>query len=407
MTDSGESTELFSMQWTALEPTLELQAVLNMNKASNWDEFETALEDFHAPAQNFVFAGSDGTIAYKANGRIPIRQTGDGQLPVPGDSTDYRWTGYIPFDELPTVVNPESGFIATANNAVVDESYDYHITDFWAQPYRYMRIEEVLAENDAVTAQDMMDLQMDQKNLYAEKFLTQMVETVRSSDRGDEFEAQLDILTEWNQFDHPDEAGPLLFHLWIKELPNVLFEEQVPQDVGDLFSGKNHVTDQMMRDAFNGEEGVWVTEYGGVEKWLTDALDRVNTRIENDFGSDSADWKWGDYHQVYFEHPLSGASPILKWLFNRQDPISIGGSQITVQAAAYGPDGVADHGAAWRFVADLSDLSKAYHIVGPGQSGHIKSDWYHDQIEDWVEGNYHETVIDPERVEGKVLELTP
>ena len=57
-----------------------------MNKATNWEEFEIALEDFKAPAQNFVFASKDGTIAYKANGRIPIRKKGDGQLPVPGDS---------------------------------------------------------------------------------------------------------------------------------------------------------------------------------------------------------------------------------------------------------------------------------------------------------------------------------
>ncbi|MGB2993989.1 MAG: penicillin acylase family protein, partial [Paenisporosarcina sp.] len=110
MFDKEEPSAQFSMQWTALEPTLELQAILNMNKASNWQQFETALEDFHAPAQNFVFAGKDGTIAYKANGRIPIRKSGDAQLPVPGDSEEYGWEGYVPYDELPTVVNPDEGF---------------------------------------------------------------------------------------------------------------------------------------------------------------------------------------------------------------------------------------------------------------------------------------------------------
>src|SRR5690606_29265736 len=190
---------VFSMQWTALEPTLELQAVLNFNKASNWEEFELALEDFQAPAQNFVFAATDGTIAYKANGRIPIRKTGDGQLPVPGDSADYGWEGYVPFDELPTVVNPESGFIATANNEVVDDSYEYHITDFWAQPYRYERIAEVLDANDQLTAKNMMDLQMDQKNLYAAEFLENMIETVRNE--SSDHEEIFDLLAGWDQFD--------------------------------------------------------------------------------------------------------------------------------------------------------------------------------------------------------------
>lgn len=158
-----DPSALFSMQWTALEPTLELQAILKMNKSSNWEEFESALEDFHAPAQNFVFAAKDGTIAYKANGRIPVRKTGDGQLPVPGDSNEFGWTGYVPYTELPKVVNPEEGFIATANNEVVDESYLYHITDFWAQSYRYERIAEVLASKSELTKEDMMTLQMDQK----------------------------------------------------------------------------------------------------------------------------------------------------------------------------------------------------------------------------------------------------
>lgn len=223
---------VFSMQWTALEPTLELQAVLSFNKASDWEEFELALEDFQAPAQNFVFASTDGTIAYKANGRIPIRKSGDGQLPVPGDSADYGWDGYVPFDVLPTVVNPAEGFIATANNAVVDESYDYHITDFWAQPYRYERIVEVLEANDDLTKEDMMALQMDQQNLYAEEFLQDMIAAVK--EQTDEHDDLFDVLTAWDGVDGEDQAAPLVFHKWMKQLPETILSPQMPEDVCDL-----------------------------------------------------------------------------------------------------------------------------------------------------------------------------
>ena len=91
-------------------------------------------------------------------------------MPVPGDSSDYGWKGFIPWDELPTVVNPDEGFIATANNEVIGEEYPYHITDFWAQPYRFERIKEVLAANDSLTVEDIKKLQMDQHNLYAREF---------------------------------------------------------------------------------------------------------------------------------------------------------------------------------------------------------------------------------------------
>jgi penicillin amidase len=393
---------LFSMQWTALEPTLELQAVLGFNKASDWDEFETALEDFQAPAQNFVFASTDGTIAYKANGRIPLRKTGDGQLPVPGDSDEYGWDGYVPFDELPKVVNPENGFIATANNEVVDDSYPYHITDFWAQPYRYERIAEVLEASSDLTPEDMMALQMDQKNLYAAEFLDSMIAAVERET--DEYNELFEMMKEWDGVDSRNQAAPLVFHKWMKQLPKTLLAAEFPEDVYNLLPGKNHITDQMMREAFNGKEGVWVTEYGGIGNWLADALKTSLDEIEEEFGGDVSDWKWGDDHQLTFPHPLAGASPVLGQFLN-PDPVPIGGSNITVQAAAFDAEGNVNHGASWRFVADLSDLSNAYHIVGPGLSGHMKSDYFHNQVDDWAEGKYHETEI-KEDVEGTTLILS-
>lgn len=396
---------LFSMQWTALEPTKELEAIMKMNKASDWESFEMALEDFHAPAQNFVFAANDGTIAYKANGRIPIRKQGDAQLPVPGDSSDYGWTGYIPYDELPRVVNPKEGFIATANNQIVDDSYPYHITKLWAQPYRYERIAEVLREGDNFTAEDMMKLQMDQKNLYAREFLDDMIGSIEMKDAAvGKYKEIVKMLREWDQYDSADAAAPLVFHKWIKQLPIGMLSATMPEDVYELLPAKGTITDKMLRDAYAGEPGAWVEEYGGVDKWVFDSFVNSIEEIEGLFGDKIADWQWGDFHQLEFPHALSGASPIFEYFLNPKKQ-AIGGSNVTVQAAAFQADGTVNHGAPWRFVADLSDLSKANHIVGPGQSGHIKSQWFHDQADDWVNGNYHETVLDGDIKEGYTLKL--
>lgn len=399
-----EASALFSMQWTALEPTLELQAILEMNKSSNWDEFESALEDFHAPAQNFVFAAKDGTIAYKANGRIPIRKSGNGQLPVPGDSNQFGWVGYVSYDELPTVVNPKEGFIATANNQVVDDSYKYHITDFWAQSYRYERIAEVLDNKSNFTKDDMMNLQMDQTNLYAREFLAEMLGSVEKLDSNDKYKNIIDLLTNWNQVDDKNLAAPLIFHKWIKELPKTLLENEMPENVYDMLPGKGNISDQFLRKGYKNEASAWLKEYGGVDKWVYDSFVKVVQDITDEFGANEKKWKWGDYHQLTFDHPLSGASPILAYLLNPKS-VPIGGSNITVQAAGFGDDGRVNHGASWRFVADLSDLSQTYHIVGPGQSGHMKSKWYHDQVMDWAEGKYHTTVTHGKIEDGSELIL--
>lgn len=399
-----EPTAQFSMQWTALQPTAELRAVLGFNKAKTWGDFEKALEDFKAPAQNFVFASKDGTIAYKANGQIPIRKQGEGQLPVPGDSSDYGWEGFIPWGELPTLVNPKEGFIATANNQVIGEDYPYHITDFWAQPYRFERIKEVLEANDAITVDDMMALQMDQHNLYAREFLPDLLTSIKEKDQDGKYAEIMAMLEKWDMVDAKESGAPLVFHTSMIKLQEVLFKDQMPEDMYGIMYGKFNITDQLLRTAYSGEKSIWVEEQGGIDETVYKAFELTVAQLENQFGKNSSKWQWGDYHQLTFDHTLGSASPILAAYFNAKK-VPIGGSKVTVQAADNDLAGNVDHGASWRFVVDVGDLSSAYHIVGPGQSGHVKSDWYQDQVLDWANGDYHQTFIKQEEIKGKTLQL--
>lgn len=399
-----EPTAQFSMQWTALQPTTELRAVLGFSKSKSWREFEKALEDFKAPAQNFVFASKDGTIAYKANGQIPIRKQGDGQLPVPGDSSDYEWEGFIPWDELPTVVNPDEGFIATANNEVIGEEYPYHITDFWAQPYRFERIKEVLAANDSLTVEDIMNLQMDQHNLYAREFLPYLLTSIKTQDQDEKYKDVITLLENWDMVDAKDSGAPLVFHMLMEKLQEVLFKDQMPEDMYELMYGKFNITDQLLRTAYGGKNSIWMDEQGGVDATVYKALERTVAQLEDQFGKSVSKWKWGNFHQLTFDHTLGKASPILAAYFNAKK-VPIGGSMVTVQAADNDLAGNVNHGASWRFVVDVGDLSSAYHIVGPGQSGHVKSAWYQDQVMDWANGDYHQTFVRKEDIKGKTLRL--
>lgn len=399
-----EPTAQFSMQWTALQPTTELRAIIGFNKAKSWNGFEKALEDFKAPAQNFVFASKDGTIAYKANGQIPIRKQGDGQLPVPGDSSDYGWEGFIPWDELPTVVNPDEGFIATANNEVIGEEFPYHITDFWAQPYRFERIKEVIEANDSLTVEDMMNLQMDQHNLYAREFLPYLLPSIKAQDQDGKYKDVIKLLENWDMVDAKDSGAPLVFHTLMEKLQEVLFKDQMPEDMYELMYGKFNITDQLLRTAYAGKRSIWIEEQGGVDATVYKALELTVTQIEDQFGKNASKWKWGDFHQLTFDHTLGKASPILAAYFNAKK-VPIGGSKVTVQAADNDLAGNVTHGASWRFVVDVGDLSAAYHIVGPGQSGHVKSAWYQDQVMDWANGDYHQTYVRKDDIKGKTLRL--
>lgn len=399
--ESGKDTVL-SLRWTALDPSPELQAILKINRATNWEEFEAGLEDFHTPAQNFVFASADGTIAYKANGKIPIYEdAADALLPLPGWEAQYEWQGFIPFDELPRVLNPEKGFIATANNKVTGDAYPYHISNVWAQPYRYEQIFSVLNGSDKLTADDMKQLQMDATDLRAKEFVPLMIDALEGETLSEAEQQALTLLADWNFVDETTLPQPLIFDHWIKAIEEKLYTD-LSEDIMKLFMGKGQTTDTLLR---LGDESIWVKEQGGLVKLLHDSLQTTIVDLEKKYGTNQTTWKWGDYHQVQFQHPLSGANKILAYVFNKVDPLPVDGSAFTPMAARADDTGLVNHGASWRFVIDLEDISVGHHIVGPGQSGHFKSPWYSDQTEAWVDGTFHETSL--KDVEGFQLTLEP
>src|SRR5699024_3715536 len=110
----------------------------------NWSQFRAAAKFFDVPSQNLVYADVDGHIGYQAPGEIPIRGKGDGRWPVPGWDPAYEWQGYIPFKALPNVLDPDKGYVVTANQQVIGPQYPYLIGTGQAPGYRSQRIIELI-----------------------------------------------------------------------------------------------------------------------------------------------------------------------------------------------------------------------------------------------------------------------
>jgi len=115
----------------ALDPGKTADAITVLNNAKNWDDFRKAASLFEVPAQNLIYADVDGNIGYQSPGKIPVRGKGDGRYFAPGWDPDYDWTGYIPFEELPSVYNPAQGYLVTANQAVAAADYPRLLTTDW------------------------------------------------------------------------------------------------------------------------------------------------------------------------------------------------------------------------------------------------------------------------------------
>ncbi len=154
-----------ALRWTALEPSTMFDAFDVLNTAQDWDDFRAGAALFGSPAQNLIYADLEGNIGYQAPGVIPIREGYDGKWPVPGWDSRYQWKGTIPFTALPSVLNPEEGWIVTANQAVIGPDYPFFITDDWAYGARSQRIvdlvEEATADGASIDSNRMRSIQMD------------------------------------------------------------------------------------------------------------------------------------------------------------------------------------------------------------------------------------------------------
>ncbi len=151
--------------------TNSLDGFLELNRAGNWEEFRAALSKLEAPTLNYVYADQDGNIGYQLAGRVPIRGRGEGLLPAPGWDPQYDWKGFIPFEELPNCLNPETGYVVSANNKIVDDDYPFLLSHEWVAGYRAQRLTDLLGNAEDLSVESATEVQLDNYSLPARELV--------------------------------------------------------------------------------------------------------------------------------------------------------------------------------------------------------------------------------------------
>ncbi len=384
------ANEVLALKWTALEPGEVFKAVLMLDRARNWDEFREALRYWHVPSQNFVYADVEGNIGYQAPGRIPIRASGDGQMPAPGWTDEYEWTGYIPFEELPSRFNPPEGFIVTANHAVVDASYPYLIGLDWNRGYRAQRITEMIEAKEKLSADDVREIHGDNKSLSAGEVIPYLTALRPAAPALVE---ALEKLGAWDLQEHRDSAEAALYELvWARLVQNIW--EEVPED---LRPGAGSWTMVLVRDLLAQPDSPWwddtrTPDLETRDDILLRALQEGYAWLEKRYGKDMEKWRWGKLHTSTFENQSLGQSGIglIEKIFNRGPVATSGGSDI-VNATGWELDEPAI--VTWipseRMILDLGDWQRSLSMHATGQSGHPFHKHYGDMIIPWRDIAYH------------------
>ncbi|WP_404868931.1 penicillin acylase family protein [Kitasatospora griseola] len=428
-----------ALRWTALVPGKTMDAVFKLDRATDFASFRLAAQDFAVPAQNLIYADTKGNIGYQAPGLIPVRGKGDGRYPAPGWDSGYAWkTDFLPFKSLPYAYNPPEGYIVTANQAVVDETYKPMLTKDWEYGTRAKeitdQIQAKLKNGGKISPNDMQSMQLDNTSVLA-KDLVPLLLKIKIDDPYVR-EAQ-DLLKDWNYHQDADSAAAAYYNGVWRALLTLSFGQKFPADLrvkGDCLLVRQKRDNTLPDDALNGAAQA-VTECGtrkpslaqpdGGDRWtevvrqqlgdpksqwwdyidsnhqqqhglnnmLAEALKDARQDLTSRLGKDISTWSWGRLHQLTLQEPTLGsddssiASPAIRKLLNR-GPYKLSGGSAAVNASGW--NAAAGYDVDWipsmRMVVDLSDFDASRWINVGGASGHAFHPNYNDQTDLWTKG---------------------
>lgn len=404
----GETRKI-ALRWTLYDAPRNV--FFDVDSAQNWEQFRKAFSRFDAPAQNVVYADTDGNIGYQTTGKIPIRATGDGSLPENGSDNAHEWTSYIPFEKLPSVFNPPSGMVATANSRITPDGYPYSISTEWGAPWRTARIYRVLESGKKFSAADMLALETDIYSEFdrfaAERFVYAVDHTTNPSARA---KAGAEIMRQWDGQMSAASAAPTIETRARAELARLLLEPKLgpaPKDPEQAESTLNWKSYRWMmktvwlENVLQHQPKRWLPEgYANYDELLLAAVEAAVTA--SDAPNDLNSWRWGKFNPVEIQHPVLGKIPVLRYWtgpgWNEQS-----GSTLSVKAVSE------DHGPSERMTADLANLDHSTLNLVTGEAGNFLGPYYTDQWKAWYEGftfplPFSEKALEQARAHELVLE---
>lgn len=346
--EDAEHHVAYAIRSTMNEPgTTGYLAGLRLDQVDDCNEFLQEIMGWKAPTENMVCGDSSGNIAWHGSALTPARDGWHGRLPVPGTG-EYEWTGFR--QDLPFVLNPPAGYVATANNDthINVPGYDPPLFFKTAGTFdRFDRLSEVLPGMQNVTVEDVKNLQHDTFNRAA----LAVIERFKGwTSQNPELEAFRAELAAWDGHQDREKRAPAIY-----------------AEVRALMPG-------------GGRGSPPAGSPFDPEAALASAIER----LRQEQGPDPGTWNWGRSNRSEFPHGLVSAY------------------DLPAEERRGGNGTVAAVGATYREVIDFSNLDGSVATNTPGQSGRPGSPYYGNLIENHANAEYFPLAFSREAVEANV-----
>ena len=365
----------YAVRWKAHDKSNDLLMFNLMNHAKNYNDYVAAVENLKVPGQNVAFASKAGDIAMRTQGEWPAKWKGQGDFIMPGIDSSYMWQGMIPQNEIPFQHNPERGFVSSANQKPTDSTYAYYLGREYPVA-RGLLINKRLTAMQQITPQDMMALQTDNYNIYAEELLPVLMKQINVAMLNADETKYFSILKSWNLRNDAASIGATVYNEWYKKFKTDVYDDEfakAPQPIQIPF--ESTLIEATIRDSsYKFFDDINTTKK---ETLTDDALKSFKEAVlivKNLETTGKLEW-WKN-KDTRINHLLKQPA------FSRMH-LNMGGGRNMINATTE------DHGPSWRMIVSLTAKTEAYGVYPGGQNGNPGSLYYDNFVDKWAEGKYY------------------
>ncbi len=367
-----------SMRWAVLDPSNEIKSFILLNRAKTFKECQSALEFYGSPAQNFICADNKNNIGIFHNGNFPIRWPGQGRMIGDGSDPAYDWKGTIPKEEIPHLINPARGYVSSANQKPIDETYPHYLGFKWDVSYRAARINDLLKSKSKVSTEDFKQMQKDVTSSMAKSILPVLIAKLELMQMPEDDKEALSALKAWDYQHTKDSVGASIWMALWKELESAIWKDKFPDPKIFQYPSIEQTIQLILNDPSSKFFDVRNTdEVETLDTAIASSFKAALAELRSKIGSNVEDWTWSEFQPTKIEHITK-----IPGLGSGNLDVAGQAQSLFAHTGKHGPD--------WKMIVELGERPKAFYIFPGGQSGDPTSGQYMDLLDNWANSELRE-----------------
>jgi penicillin G amidase len=394
-----------ALKWVAIgKSDSTMRAGLKLPKTESVASTIEILREFEAPQNNVVIADVDGSIGYIAAGTVPVRRADHptaGMWPTPGWLAQSQWIGTVPYEDLPRSIDPQQGWIGTANNKIAAPESKTSLTHDWEDPYRYNRLADLIQATPKHDISSFAAMQGDDMDLA-------MYETVQLLSAFKNFtpqqQAVLQKMKAWDGMMRAAPFEPLLAVSWVRQFEALLISDELGEDFKDYDRRRPTFVINILRDPALGARWCDRVDTTVKKESCADmarlALEKSQADLAKRYGANIQEWRWDKAHVIVHQHTPFSKLPLLNKMFEQRTPLTGGADSLHNGHPDYERSNPfeATLSQSYRGIFDLADLDNSRYVIPTGQSGNILSRHFKDMQPLWRDMKYITISTDPDLI---------